>query len=136
MGRTAHCGRPGVRAAFGARVRGRSAAFAFSTPTRGVQLNAPTAYEQLCLLHPAENGEGLTKLGIPGFAGFFLSLLEVDGWAVSATPAFASPDGEILIVAAHGDRHVQAAGDPATAAVDVYRQARELEHDARKEHRA
>lgn len=121
-----------MRAAFKSRVRGRSAAFALSTPTTEDKLGAPTAYEQLCLLHPAEGVDGLTSLGIPGFAGFFLSLLEVDGWAISATPAFASEAGDILIVAARGNDHVEAAGHPSVAAVDVYRNARELERDRQK----
>jgi hypothetical protein len=117
------------RCAFGAAPRRSRSAH----PTQGVPLNAPTAFEQLSFLHPPEPGEALTPLGIPGFAGFFLSLLEEDGWAVSITRAFAGDAGDFLIVAARGDDHVQASGAPANAAVDVFRQARELHHIRRRD---
>lgn len=102
---------------------------------KGFTLNAPTAYEQLSFLHPPVWGEALTPLGIPGFAGFFLSLLEENGWAVSITRAFAGDAGDLLVVAARGNDHVEYSGAPADAAVEVFRQARELEHDQRKDSR-
>jgi hypothetical protein len=88
-------------------------------------------HEQLQLLDPPVIEGGLTPLGIPGFAGFFLSLLEEDGWAVSITHAFAGTAGELLIVAAREDEHVQRAAPAAVAAVEVFKRARDLDADRR-----
>lgn len=91
-----------------------------------VPLDAPTAHEQLQILFPnPHDGHGLTPLGIPGFAGFFLSLLEQEGFVISITWAFAGDHGDVLIVAARGNGHIEASGAPAAAAVEVFRQVRE-----------
>lgn len=98
-------------------------------------MNAPTAYEQLQLLEPPNPDGGLTPLGIPGFAGFFLSLLEEqEGWAIAITRAFAGEPDDVLIIAARGGERIQIVGQPAVAAVEVFRQARELEELRRQGH--
>lgn len=103
-------------------------------------LNAPTAYEQLTLLEPQIPDGGLTPLGIPGFAGFFLSQLEEPAnqggpWSIAITPAFAGADGDLLIVAARDDDHVQSAGPAVEAAITVFREAIAVDRTRRQTQR-
>lgn len=123
------------------RLRGRlGAALAFSSSsTGGLPLDATVpAYEQLRLIvGDTPDDGGLTLLGIPGFAGFFLSLLERnDGWAISVTHGFAGEPGDVLIVAARDGDRVQEEGDPAVAAVEVFRRASALDAQRRQTMRA
>jgi hypothetical protein len=54
---------------------------------------------------------------------------------ISVTPSFAGEEGDVLIVAAKGNDHVHATGQPVEAAIEVHRQAHELDASGRADAR-
>lgn len=103
---------------------------AFSSPYGSYLLNdkRTTAYEQLKLLEPGLEEGGLTPLGIPGFAGFFLTTLEEPSnrggaWTIAITWAFGGEHGEVLVVARRGDVEIRRQGQPVDAAIEVFKEA-------------
>jgi len=68
--------------------------------------------------------EGLALLGRAIAAGLLLAILERDGWTVAISRRFGGAPGDLLIIAASGNRRVQAAGEPAAAALACFRAAR------------
>jgi hypothetical protein len=83
-----------------------------------------TWYEQLQLREP-DVDDGLTPLGVPGFAGLFLSLLEDPDhrggpWTVSIAPSIL---GDVVIVARRGDVELRRQGHPVEASIEVFKAA-------------
>ena len=81
------------------------------------------------LLEPGLEDGGLTPLGIPGLAGFFLALLEEPGnaggpWAIAITYAFGGEHGDVLIVARRGRDEIRRQGQPVDAAIEVFKEAK------------
>lgn len=105
-------------------------ALAFSSPYGSHLLNdqRTTAYEQLKLLEPGLEEGGLTPLGIPGFAGFFLAMLEEPknrggAWTIAINFAFGGDHGDVIIVARRGDVEIRRQGQPVDAAIEVFRES-------------
>jgi hypothetical protein len=81
-------------------------------------------YEQL-QLNEEPGFDGLTPLGVPGFAGLFLSLLEDPDhqggpWTIAIAPSIA---GDVVIVARRRGVEIRRQGPPVETAVEIFKAA-------------
>jgi hypothetical protein len=130
MGRSAHCRNPIRQAplrarAFGAGYRRWRSALHSEVSAERHAHRIRTAAAPLSRFR---GGRSYSRSGSPGFAGYFLGLLEEPGnrggpWTIAITFAFGGEHGDVLIVARRGRDEIRRQGQPVEAAVEVFKEA-------------